>query len=446
MAVAMNTSGSALQSVTTPAPTVESANPMPFRPRCHDEPTDHFMSCSKSHCCRDAAWFGCFRNANQPSIAQCLPLSHARGVNGTCTDSTRWLCPESWLQPPSPPPPPPPPMPPSAPPLPPLASPPPLPPNAEPWHKCHGVPSDHYAPCMASKCCKDSHRYGCFRKRNRQFAMCMPFTRQTPAGEVRCADNNEWLCPSSWLHEPPPPPPPPPPFRARCSAHHGPSAHFGSCLESHCCQDRAFACFRSATKAFAQCLPLNRMLHDGECIDNSQWLCPETWLRPPPPPAAPSPPPVIEGCVGRNASSHFTSCLESRCCAEPEVFGCFKREGKQWAECLPFAQMLTERGVKAGWTAPSDWMTPSPPTSPPYPPLSPPPPAPPTQTQIALKHSKQTVVKLSTLVVGGGCAFALVCGTLGYVLFFRRRQMAPHLTSVVDDDAVEVGTFAVNGK
>ena len=28
------------------------ANVMPFRPKCHDNPTDHFMSCSYSHCCK----------------------------------------------------------------------------------------------------------------------------------------------------------------------------------------------------------------------------------------------------------------------------------------------------------------------------------------------------------------------------------------------------------
>jgi hypothetical protein len=140
-------------------------------------------------------------------------------------------------------------------------------------------------------------------------------------------------------------------------------------------------------------------------------------------------------------------CLCARatgCCAQPDLYGCFKRENKVWAECLPFASMLTERGIKSGWIAPVDWMTPSPPTAPPSPPF---PPHPPTPTQVALKQTKKTVVTLSTLLVGGGCAFALVCGTLGYVLFCRRRPTAPHLTSVVDDDAIDVvGEFAPNGK
>ena len=282
---------------------------MPFRPRCHDTPTDHFMSCANSHCCKDAAWFGCFRRPDR-NIAQCLPLSH-QTTNGSCVDTAEWLCPQTWLQPPPPPLPPSPPSPP-----PPTAPPglPPMPPESEPWHRCHGTPSDHYANCMESKCCKDARRYGCFRKRNKMWAACMPLAHQTPAGQPKCVDNDEWLCPSSWLHEPPPPPPPPPPFHARCHVGHAPSAHYASCMESHCCQDtRAFSCFRKAGKQFAQCLPNSHMIQsDGSCVDTAEWLCPESWLRPPPPPAAPSPPPVIEGCVdGIAPSAQYSSCYQS---------------------------------------------------------------------------------------------------------------------------------------
>ena len=287
------------------------ASAMPFRAHCHATPADHFMSCADSHCCKDAAWFGCFRRPNRPNIAQCLPRSHQREVNGTCVDTEEWLCPESWLQPP---PPPQPPLPPTSPA--PISPPsfPPVPPDAEPWHRCHKDPADHYASCIESKCCKDSHAFGCFRKRNKLWAACMPISHQTPAGAIRCVDNDEWLCPSSWLHEPPPPPPPPPPFHARCARGASPSAHFSSCLDSHCCADpKAYACFKRRGKHFAQCLPLAHMLPaDGVCVDTDEWHCPESWLEPPPPPASPSPPPAIKGCVTDEPSAPYSSCLESR--------------------------------------------------------------------------------------------------------------------------------------
>lgn len=283
-----------------------------FRPHCHAAPSDHFMSCAESHCCKDAHWFGCFRRPNR-DIAQCLPLSH-QSVNGTCTDSEQWLCPETWLQPP-PPPSPPSPLPPPSPAMPPSL--PPMPPDAEPWHRCHAEPSDHFAGCLESRCCKDPKRYGCFHKRHKAWAACMPLAAHTPAGQIRCVDNDEWLCPSSWLQESPPPspsPPPPPPFHARCAHGTSPSAHYASCLESHCCADsHGYACFKRPNKHFAQCLPLSHMLQaDGSCVDTPEWLCPSSWLEPPPPPAAPSPPPLIEGCVGQVPSANYASCLESR--------------------------------------------------------------------------------------------------------------------------------------
>ena len=281
-----------------------------FRPRCHATPSAHFASCFDSHCCADPRTFACFHRPDRPSIAQCLPYAR-QVVNGTCVDTDQWLCPETWLKPP------PPPLPPSPLPLSPPPSLPPLPPEAEPWHRCHAEPSEHFGSCMESKCCKDSKRYGCFRKRNKVWAACLPLEQQIPEGGIRCVDNDEWLCPSTWLVESPPPPPPPPsppPFRARCSRGEAPAAHFASCMDTHCCADpRAFGCFKKVGKSFAQCLPLHQMLRpDGSCIDNEQWLCPESWLEPPPPPAAPSPPPVMEGCFGATPSENYASCFESR--------------------------------------------------------------------------------------------------------------------------------------
>ena len=290
------------------------ATATPFYPHCHSAPSDHFSSCAESHCCKDPHGFGCFRRPLHPTIAQCLPLSHAT-VNGVCVDSDQWLCPETWLQPP------PPPSPPLPAPSPPPPSWSPMPPTAEPWHRCHGDPADHFASCMTSKCCRDPHTFGCFHKRHKSFAQCMPLSHQTPAGSIRCVDNDEWLCPSSWITEPPPPPPSPPPFHARCAVGHGPAPHFGSCLDSHCCADpRSFACFHKTTKHFAQCLPLSHMMQpDGTCHDTAEWTCPVSWLEPPPPPASPSPPPVIEGCVGTRPSAAYASCWESRECTPQHI-------------------------------------------------------------------------------------------------------------------------------
>ena len=456
-----------------------------FRPRCHATPAEHFASCAESHCCQDPRGFGCFRRPDRPGIAQCLPLSH-QTVNGSCVDSDQWLCPETWLQPP------PPPLPPSPTPSTPPPSLPPMPPEVEPYHRCHGNPTEHYGSCMESRCCQDPKFYGCFHKRHKAFAQCLPLQSQIPEGGIRCVDGPEWLCPSTWLQEPPPPPPapaPPPPFHARCAVDASPSPHFGSCLESHCCADpRMFGCFHKKGKVFAQCMPLAHMLQpDGSCVDSDEWLCPATWLEPPPPPAAPSPPPVVEGCVGDTPSAEYASCLETRartasalecaprengivplrvlpadlltprtaplclarlprplsptgCCANPERFGCFKREDRQWAECLPFARMPTDAATgacvgSAGWLCPDQWLTPSPPMLPPPPPS---PPKAPSQVVLALVRSESTVVSQRVYMILGLVTFGLVLGGFSYVLCFRK-AVAPHLTSVVDEDAIEIG-------
>jgi len=60
----------------------------------------------------------------------------------------------------------------------------------------------------------------------------------------------------------------------------------------------------------------------------------------------------------------------------------------------------------------------------------------PSETAVALQETQGTVAGLSTALVGGGVAFALVSSALGYALFCRRVTV-PHLTSVVDEDATE---------
>ena len=89
----------------------------------------------------------------------------------------------------------------------------------------------------------------------------------------------------------------------------------------------------------------------------------------------------------------------------------------------------------AGWLCPDQWLTPSPPSLPPPPPS---PPAAPSQVRVALVRAESTVISMRVYMVVGLVTFGLVVGGLSYVLCFRN-AVAPHLTSVVDEDAVEVG-------
>ena len=95
---------------------------------------------------------------------------------------------------------------------------------------------------------------------------------------------------------------------------------------------------------------------------------------------------------------------------------------------------------KDGWLCPLEWMTPSPPNVPPNPLPPSPSPYPPTYVAVhtELKQTKLAVFTLSVVVVGGALALVLAFAALGYMLCCRRRSTAPHLTSVVDEDAVEV--------
>ena len=144
----------------------------------------------------------------------------------------------------------------------------------------------------------------------------------------------------------------------------------------------------------------------------------------------------------------------------PELFGCFKREDKQWAECLPYSHMGMDAATgscvgTSGWLCPNQWLVPSPPALPPPAPPPPAPPVAPSVVRLSLARTKGTVSTLRTWLILGGIAFGIAVGSLSYVLCFRR-AVAPHLTSVVDEDAAEVGMSmsemsemgprAVNGK
>ena len=60
-----------------------------------------------------------------------------------------------------------------------------------------------------------------------------------------------------------------------------------------CCSACAgFGCFKKNGRQYAQCRPMGQ----GSCVDDSSWLCPDSWIPTPPPapspsPASPLPPP-----------------------------------------------------------------------------------------------------------------------------------------------------------
>jgi len=70
------------------------------------------------------------------------------------------------------------PSPPPSPPFPPPAPPPP----------CY---STDYGPCLDSRCCADSTKFGCYKRPTLQYAQCRPLV-------ARCQDTDQWLCPGWW--------------------------------------------------------------------------------------------------------------------------------------------------------------------------------------------------------------------------------------------------------
>ena len=63
---------------------------------------------------------------------------------------------------------------------------------------------DKFQSCFVSKCCSSPHAFGCFKKPDKQFALCKPLSSQDNVNN-ECVDTADFLCPSSWLASPPPP-------------------------------------------------------------------------------------------------------------------------------------------------------------------------------------------------------------------------------------------------
>ena len=71
--------------------------------------------------------------------------------------------------------------------------------------------------------------------------------------------------PSPPPQPPAPPPSPPPPCH---------TANYGPCLNTHCCLDPEFGCYKRPTLNYAQCRPYVRPCHDTD-----EWLCPGWWVH-----------------------------------------------------------------------------------------------------------------------------------------------------------------------
>jgi len=135
------------------------------------ECSDFMEPCIESGCCKQPG-DGCYKRPSK-FFAQCRPLVE----DGPCISSEDWLCPGTWtLEPPS----------------------------FIPVVAC----AERYSDCRESRCCEYKIDE-CQKRVGKDFAMCKPITTTT------CEDDEDWLCPESWMIPPPPPKPPataPPPL------------------------------------------------------------------------------------------------------------------------------------------------------------------------------------------------------------------------------------------
>ena len=142
-----------------------------------------------------------------------------------------------------------------------------------------------------------------------------------------------------------------------------------NCWYSRCCnqpsyladnQEQIDGCFKIG-QAIAQCHPKYDWIDhteqlSGICTNDSDWMCPMSWMTPEEPPVrelAPSKTAEAFFLVGKPAqvastalsvsswnsscSAEWAPCFENECCADPDV-GCFRRCGKQFSMCRPQAE------------------------------------------------------------------------------------------------------------
>jgi hypothetical protein len=109
---------------------------------------------------------------------------------------------------------------------------------------------------------------------------------------------------------------------------------------------------------FAQCRPTVQHQKAGKCFDDDDWQCPQSWMAIVPHYTA-VPRPHLEVHVAHactDPTPKFGNCFESLCC-EDKRFGCFKRDGVEYAQCRPsVSKTCTDTD---DWLCPSSWITPA---------------------------------------------------------------------------------------
>ena len=93
-------------------------------------------------------------------------------------------------------------------------------------------------------------------------------------------------------------------------------------------------------------------LKDGECVDDDEWQCPLSWMAVVPRAALPPPPLMHTAHACNDPTPKFGDCSKSLCCAD-KGFGCFKKDGFQYAQCRPEASKCADEG---DWLCPSSWI------------------------------------------------------------------------------------------
>jgi len=193
---------------------------------------DNYGDCLDSQCCKSGN-FGCMKKVGK-HYAQCRLL----GSGGSCPHDDGWMCPG--------------------------------------WQSC----TERNGNCLQTKCCKDDG-YGCFRRPDRDFAMCRPLSTTST-----CQDGTDWLCPGWEL----------------CSD------SFQACTDTHCCSDRRFACYQKHTH-YAQCM------RRGECVFGRDGECTE-----------------LTSQLGQ-CTAAFHDCHLTGCCSRSEDH-CYQRD-EHHSQCRP---------------------------------------------------------------------------------------------------------------
>lgn len=131
------------------------------------------------------------------------------------------------------------------------------------------------------------------------------------------------------------------------------SANFNGCYESMCCENPGFGCYKRNGKMYAMCRPLHGPIKD--CRNEMEWICPGQWSKP----WLQETMAHATSCSGKTAAANFQDCSTTKCCIT-SGYGCFQREGTNYAQCRPLRGTLTSCESSDGWVCPLDWELPAP--------------------------------------------------------------------------------------